>query len=365
MENGTEPAIVAPTPEEVLGWIAAHRGEAWFPSRHAQSTGTPRDLLDSPLNELRSAGLIRVVDWVRGVGQGYALSPSEETTPAARPPALPPPANEEPAERRTVRPLLLAPLLAAANLLVYFVGLVIALRHGVGFSTFLTDGDGPTLFQTGAVTGSSLIQGEWWRLASSCFVHGTFLHLLVNAISLLMIGWIAEQIWGRWRTMVLYLVSGFAGSCLAMAVEPMSTLVGASGAIYGIFASIYAWLVLNHRLLEPEAVVGVVRRLAPALVLSIAVNFLPRVSWEAHLGGALAGFAVAILLNVIQVASGWRRVAATALVAVMPAACLLGLLLAIRNDPSLAPFRTDRVADVKPDPAYGFEPPIVRTPSRL
>src|SRR5215813_5428173 len=71
--------IPNPTPEQVLQWIAAAGSEPWFPCTFSEQSGIPRDAFDAPLNELRTVSLIRVVEWVRGVGQGYALTPDGET----------------------------------------------------------------------------------------------------------------------------------------------------------------------------------------------------------------------------------------------------------------------------------------------
>src|SRR5512144_606640 len=79
MEGLTLPCAPAadgpPTPVNVLRWVAAAKGEPWFPSRHAAQTGGDRDALDEPLAALRDAGLVRVEAWVRGQGQGYVLTP--------------------------------------------------------------------------------------------------------------------------------------------------------------------------------------------------------------------------------------------------------------------------------------------------
>ena len=65
----------------MLQAIAATDGP-WFPSRFATETGVPRDSLDDPLAELRLAELVKVAEWVRGVGQGYALTPEGEAAAA-------------------------------------------------------------------------------------------------------------------------------------------------------------------------------------------------------------------------------------------------------------------------------------------
>lgn len=356
---GSEPAA-APTPEQVLRWIAAS-AETWFPGRYATASGVPRDTLDPPLNELRAAELVRVVDWVRGLGQGYALTPDGEAAVRGKPrppePSAPPVAVPAPEPVVAEQPPIVTPALVYANLLWYFVGLVIVSRQGRSLKAFLLEGDGEVLIRLGAVRAPELLAGEWWRLATCCFVHGTIWHLLVNVASLVMVGAVAEHLWGRSRTFIIYLVSGFAGSCLAMGLRPLDPtghfpllLVGASGALCGLALAVLAWVLLRYRQLDRDVAVDLLRRLGFGIMLSLAVSLLPGVSWEAHLGGAVAGFAAAVLVHVIHIRSGWQRAVAIVLVAMMPAACMGGLLLAIRHSAVWQPFRAAAPPQVLPDP---------------
>ena len=177
-----------PTPAAVLRWIAAAKGEPWFPSRHAAQTGTDRDSLDEPLNVLRLAGLVRVETWVRGLGQGYVPTPEgldaaaaglSLTNPAgaavelspAPPPAEPAAPGVLDADRRTTsrlgldpRPPLVVPLLLIANVACFFVGLVGAIRGGYPVGKYLVEGHTYILHRLGAVNGEDLLNGEWWRL---------------------------------------------------------------------------------------------------------------------------------------------------------------------------------------------------------
>jgi membrane associated rhomboid family serine protease len=357
MDQGVESSTLAgPTPEQVLGWIAA-AGGTWFPSRHSHSTGVSRDSLDRPLNELRAADLVKVVDWVRGTGQGYALTPQGEAAASGESPQ-PAPAEAPAPKPRTEfdRPPAVTRFLAGASLLWFFVGLVVVVRLGHSVRSFLLHGDSTVLIRLGAVSAPDLLKGEWWRLAASCFVHGNIWHLLINVGSLLMLGAVVEHLWGRGRTLLLYLVSGFAGSCLAMALRPMDshaivTLMGASGALCGLVSAVVAWVLLHHRQLEDGVTPELVRRLALGIALALAVSLIPGVSWEAHLGGAVAGFVAAMLLETAHSSRGWKRVLSVVLLAMMPATCLGGVLLAARHSPRWAPFRAVKQTSVTlPDP---------------
>ena len=358
-ESGKAPPG-SPTPAAVLGWIAGARGQPWFPSQHAAHTNTDRDSLDVPLNLLRISELIRVATWVRGAGQGYVLTSEGETALAtgagipsasaepvgAGPPAIPddPPSRPVFSLALDPRPPLVVPALFVANLLWFFVGLVIVLRAGQPVWPYLSEGNKEVLHRIGAVSGSTLLEGEWWRLATSCFVHIGGAHLLFNLFALVMVGPLAELLWGRWRLVVIYLLSGLAGSCLAMALKPDSLLAGASGAIWGVLMSLVAWFMLFRPYLPPDVVADSTRRLTVVIVLNAMLSFLPGISWQGHLGGAAAGFVAAWLLNAMRFGDRPRRVLAFALLLALAVGSVGGLVLAMNRGQSWAAYR-QKVAD--------------------
>ncbi|HJZ58850.1 MAG TPA: rhomboid family intramembrane serine protease [Gemmataceae bacterium] len=360
----------------VLGWIAASGERPWFPSAHARDTGVPRDSLDEPLTELRLAGLVRIAEWVRGAGQGYVVTPEGEIAakdpasvdrlrPAPHPAPEPPPAvpNEtatgpappaRPPEENDLRPPFVTLALIAANLLWFFVGLIIAVRSGISVRAYLTGDAGEVLHRLGAVTAPDLLAGQWWRLLSACFVHVTWYHILLNLFFFGTVGSLAELVWGRWRLGVIYLLSGLAGSCLAMALRPIDAdtgaaipLAGASGAICGVLAALLAWVLLFWSRLPADVARELLRRLVLALVLTAAISFVPglSVSWEGHLGGAVVGFLTAGLLNALRFGDRARKVSAVVLLVALPALCVGGLVAAMESGDSWEPLRAARRAE--------------------
>ena len=340
----------APAPAAVLLWVAAAAG-AWFPARFAVESGVPRDSLDDPLTELRLAGLVVAAEWLRGVGQGYALTPAGKAV-VADPAALdrlrqepraaglvaalapaPDAAGEEvPAVEvgagdagLAFRPPVVVPVLLVANAIWFFVCAVWGIRWGLTLARSVSEGHPAVLHRFGAVTGADLVAGEWWRLLSCCFVHIGGLHLLGNLFALAMMGPLAELLWGRWRLLLIYLVSGLGGSALAMALRPEALLAGTSGAIWGVQMSLFAWLFLHRRQLPPEIAADWFRRLTVVFVLNAAVSFLPGVSWEGHLGGGIAGFLAAGLLNAARAGDRARQFSAWLFLALLPVAAVAGL----------------------------------------
>ena len=80
-------------------------------------------------------------------------------------------------------------------------------------------------------------------LVTALFIHAGWVHLIVNLTFLLWVGRHVELVAGRARFIALYLVSGIVGGLVQVAVAPVSAtpVVGASGAIAGVFAA-YALL---------------------------------------------------------------------------------------------------------------------------
>src|SRR6185295_15452859 len=93
------------------------------------------------------------------------------------------------------------------------------------------------IFEHGALYGPLVAQGDWYRLLTAAFLHYGPFHLGLNMLALWWIGRPLEDYLGPVRYLLLYLVSGLAGSAGALLVTPTGVTVGASGAIYGILGA--------------------------------------------------------------------------------------------------------------------------------
>lgn len=144
------------------------------------------------------------------------------------------------------------------------------------------------LFERGALfIQGGLDQGEWWRLITAAFLHGSIIHLAMNMFVLWIVGAPVEQAIGRGRFLALYFVSGLAGSAGALVFSPNAVTVGASGAIFGILG---AALVLES---QRSYVLG--GQALGLIVINLVLTFaIPNISVGGHLGG-LAGGALCML----------------------------------------------------------------------
>ncbi|MEV0526894.1 rhomboid family intramembrane serine protease [Streptomyces sp. NPDC050439] len=128
--------------------------------------------------------------------------------------------------------------------------------------------------------------GQWYRLVTSMFTHQEIWHIAFNMLGLWWLGGPLEAALGRARYLALYLLSGLAGGALTYVIDsPSQASLGASGAIFGLLG---ATAVLMRRLNYD------MRPVIALLALNMLFTFTWNgIAWEAHVGGLVAGVAIA------------------------------------------------------------------------
>jgi len=162
--------------------------------------------------------------------------------------------------------------------------------------------------------------GEYHRLITSAFLHWGILHILFNSWALYVLGPSLERVLGHVRFLALYLLSALGGSVLGYWFDdPRVLSVGASGAIFGLFAATF---VIGRRLNVD------IRGIVVLIVINLVITFWPgtNISWTAHVGGLITGAVIAAALAYAP-KSARTPVQVAALVAVL---AVLGVLVMIR-----------------------------------
>jgi membrane associated rhomboid family serine protease len=136
-------------------------------------------------------------------------------------------------------------------------------------------------------------QGEWWRLITATFLHYGIIHLGLNMLVLWFLGPALEDFFGHWQYLLVYIVSGLAGSAGALIWSPDALTVGASGAIWGIMG---AALVLEAR----RIYVFGGQALGLVVVNAIFTLLVPGVSIGGHLGGFVGGALCALAFSSLR-----------------------------------------------------------------
>lgn len=158
--------------------------------------------------------------------------------------------------------------------------------------------DPAMLFAWGGNAASAVQAGEWWRLLSATFLHGGLVHLGLNMLALWTIGPLLERIYGRVQFLLIYLVSGLAGSLMSLHYAAQTKVsVGASGAVFGIVGALVVGVYQHRHQLPRQFVRPLVGGMLPFLAYSLLMGASQaHIDNGAHVGGLLAGALVALAL---------------------------------------------------------------------
>ena len=150
---------------------------------------------------------------------------------------------------------------------------------------------GTLLVKSFALFAPLVTSGEWWRLISAGFLHGSIIHLLFNVYILWVIGSQLESIVGKINFVIIYFVSLLGGSFASYLFSPYGSYsIGASGAIFGLMGAML--VVGRKRNLD-------ISQITTLVAINVVIGFvLSGIDWRAHLGGLAAGaFITWVLLN--------------------------------------------------------------------
>ncbi|KUP04527.1 hypothetical protein Q73_15495 [Bacillus coahuilensis m2-6] len=131
-----------------------------------------------------------------------------------------------------------------------------------------------------------IMQGEWWRLVTSIFLHYSLSHLVFNSLTLLLFGPYLEQFIGSIRFSFVYIAGGIFGNLATLWIEePSYSHVGASGSLFSLIG-FYIGLGFASRTLplQPKPLIIIIAVTTAALTFG-----QPDVNVLAHIGGLVGG----------------------------------------------------------------------------
>jgi membrane associated rhomboid family serine protease len=139
--------------------------------------------------------------------------------------------------------------------------------------------------------------GQWWRLLTAAFLHGGLAHVVFNMWALLLLGPPLERLLGSLVFGATYFAcAAWGGAAAYLLADPRSAMVGASAAIFGLFG---IWLYASYLSRSTQVGQAQFRSLMTLLAINAFLSFaVPRISWQGHAGGLVAGIVVAAI---------WRR----------------------------------------------------------
>jgi rhomboid protease GluP len=190
------------------------------------------------------------------------------------------------------------PYLTVAIIAVLCALFLAEVLFGIGPVTGLLQPSIETLLTFGGIYRPLVINnGEWTRLFSGPLLHVGLEHLALNCIALYIAGRILEGLVGRAWLAAIFVVGALGGSLFSLTLNPDNLVsVGASGAVMGLFAAL---LMLSFHF--PKGADRTALRMTSIYVLipsmlPIATTGGGKVDIAAHLGGALAGLVVGLVM---------------------------------------------------------------------
>lgn len=155
------------------------------------------------------------------------------------------------------------------------------------------------LLEIGGNRRLEVMNGSYWRLLTSVFIHGGLFHLAMNLFGLGLSGQLLEPILGKLKLTSTFILCGILASLASIFWNENIVSVGASGAIFGWFGLISAFTVFR---VYPPHMIGATRLLLGIYVgISLLLGFFSGgIDNAAHLGGLLSGFLIGVVLIQLQ-----------------------------------------------------------------
>ena len=172
-----------------------------------------------------------------------------------------------------------------------------------GLRQFLSDQLDATLVYTFSVvparfTGHTEADPESLILAplTHMVLHADWLHVGINAATLAAFGSPVERVLGAVRYLLLFVVTGLIGAALHVALyaSDLSPMLGASGAISGMFGALLIILRASGRLTAMLPFTLLWLALQVGLGLFTTTPGGDTIAWAGHIGGFLAGLVLLV-----------------------------------------------------------------------
>ena len=166
----------------------------------------------------------------------------------------------------------------------------------MGPNSGVMNSSGRDLFMMGGNFPPATLQGQWWRLWTAVLLHAGIWHIGFNVYATLFITPVVREVFGPNKTLFVFVVTGVLASAVSLAwgflTGRYAVSIGASGAISGFIGLMIAW---GHR--DGTAYgIGLRNHLARWVLYILIFGFFFHADNAAHIGGLLAGAALAYLI---------------------------------------------------------------------
>ncbi len=196
--------------------------------------------------------------------------------------------------------IFVTPAIVAANVIVFVV------MAAMGISPFSPSIEG--VLNWGANFGPKTLNGEWWRLLTSMFLHFGIIHLAFNMWVLWDVGKLLERLVGNFGFALLYVASGVVGSLTSLAWNSTVVSAGASGAVFGVVGGLAGFMALRRDTVPAPLLAHLRSSLSAFLIYNFLFGFIATgIDMAAHLGGFAAGLVCGVVMSHPLTGEGAQR----------------------------------------------------------
>lgn len=170
------------------------------------------------------------------------------------------------------------------------------------------------LIAYGAKLNALINAGQWWRFVTPVFLHGSFVHLLMNMYGLWILGPYVERLYGSAKFVFFWVLTGIAGVVASyLAVRPALhtgplgrflfkaedvASVGASGALFGLIGVLFVFGIKFRHELPDGFKRAFGTGMLPTILINIFIGYVfPFIDNSAHMGGLAAGALLALFVG--------------------------------------------------------------------
>lgn len=149
------------------------------------------------------------------------------------------------------------------------------------------------LVDLGAKYNPAIVQGQWFRLITCVFLHGGLIHIAANMYSLYAIGPLIENLYGKYKYLAIYLISGIISSLFSFWFSAYVS-IGASGAIFGLMGAIFIFAFKERKRIGKDFLTNITSVLVINLFIGLSIQGIDNF---AHLGGLLSGVTFGLIMS--------------------------------------------------------------------
>lgn len=139
---------------------------------------------------------------------------------------------------------------------------------------------------------AAILDGEWWRMASSLFIHHNIYHLVLTVLILYYLGTLIENNYGSLRFVIIFLLAGIGANLTSFAFSSNNLVQGSTGALFGLLGALLVFSLYYQRLYFEKIGKNIIIGFIFIVLLSI---IFPQYSIYPYVGSFIFGFITANL----------------------------------------------------------------------